>query len=45
MFKTLIPETVKLREAPSYGQSIFDYDSSSNGAIAYQALVKEVITR
>ncbi|WP_199309495.1 MULTISPECIES: ParA family protein [unclassified Synechocystis] len=45
MFKTLIPETVKLREAPSYGQSIFDYDSNSNGAIAYQALVKEVIAR
>lgn len=43
MFETLIPETVKLREAPSHGQSIFDYDPSGSGAKAYQSLVNEVV--
>lgn len=42
MFKTVIPETVKLREAPSHQQSIFDYDPSGAGAKAYRELVKEV---
>ncbi|WP_255447827.1 ParA family protein [Picosynechococcus sp. PCC 11901] len=31
VFKTLIPETVKLREAPSHSQSIFDYDPTGKG--------------
>ncbi|MBD2329685.1 ParA family protein [Alkalinema sp. FACHB-956] len=43
MFETLIPETVKLREAPSHGQSIFEYDPSGSGAKAYQSLVNEVM--
>lgn len=43
MFKTVIPETVKLREAPSYSQSIFDYDPNGAGASAYRALVEEVM--
>lgn len=43
MFKTVIPETVKLREAPSFGQSIFDYAPKSTGAEAYQNLVSEVM--
>jgi chromosome partitioning protein len=42
MFTTTIPKTVKLREAPSHGQSIFDYDPSGTGAKAYQSLVTEV---
>lgn len=42
LLKTIIPETVKLREAPSFGQSIFDYDPKGRGAKAYQALVDEV---
>lgn len=42
VFKTLIPETVKLREAPSHSQSIFDYDPTGKGAIAYQDFTKEV---
>ena len=45
LFKTLIPEAVKLREAPSFGQSIFDYDPKGLGAEAYQALTKEVMER
>jgi chromosome partitioning protein len=42
MFKTVIPETVKLREAPSHGQSIFEYDPNGVGAKAYRQLVDEV---
>jgi len=42
LLKTIIPETVKLREAPSFGQSIFDYDPKGRGAVAYRALVDEV---
>nr|WP_277875227.1 ParA family protein [Anabaena sphaerica] len=42
MFKTVIPETVKIREAPSHGQSIFEYDPNGVGAIAYRDLVNEV---
>ena len=43
LFETVIPETVRLREAPSFGQSIFDYDPYSSGAKAYEALVDEVM--
>lgn len=43
LLKTIIPETVKLREAPSFGQSIFDYDPKGRGAKAYRALIEEII--
>ena len=43
LFETVIPETVRLREAPSFGQSIFDYDPYGPGAKAYEALVDEVM--
>jgi chromosome partitioning protein len=43
MFKAVIPESVKLREAPSYGQSIFEYDPQGAGAAAYRELVDEVM--
>jgi chromosome partitioning protein len=43
MFAMQIPETVKLREAPSPGQSIFEYEPSRTGATAYQSLVDEVM--
>ena len=42
MFKSVIPETVKLREAPSHRQSIFEYDPNGSGAKAYRELVEEV---
>ena len=42
MFQTVIPETVKLREAPSYGLSIYEHDPSGAGARAYKAFVEEV---
>lgn len=40
--KTIIPETVKIRESPSHGISIFDYDPGGAGAKAYRSLVDEV---
>lgn len=42
IFPCIIPESVKLREAPSHSQSIFDYDSKGAGAQAYRQLVEEV---
>ena len=45
IFNTIIPRSVRLAEAPSYGQSIFEYDGSSRGAQAYRALAAELITR
>ncbi len=43
VFKTIIPRNVRLAEAPSFGVTIFDYDSSSKGAKAYLKLAKEVV--
>jgi chromosome partitioning protein len=42
---TIIPRTVRLGEAPSYGQSILRYDPSGRGAAAYRALAAEVDER
>jgi chromosome partitioning protein len=44
-FKTVVPRNVRLSEAPSYGQHIYDYDDSSTGAKAYTSLAKEFIDR
>ncbi|HWG73465.1 MAG TPA: AAA family ATPase [Acidimicrobiales bacterium] len=38
----IVPRTVRLSEAPSFGQPIIVFDSSSRGAIAYRELAKEV---
>ncbi len=45
VLQTIIPRNVRLAEAPSHGESIIDYDPSSNGAIAYLALAKEWIRK
>jgi len=45
IFKTVIPRTVRLSEAPSFGKTIFEYDPSSPGATAYKNLAKELIER
>ena len=43
VFEAVIPRTVRLAEAPSYGQPISVYAPSSNGAQAYAALAREVL--
>jgi chromosome partitioning protein len=40
--RQVVPRTVRLSEAPSFGQPIIAFDSSSRGAIAYRELAKEV---
>ncbi len=45
MFKTIIRENVYLQEAPSWGQTIFEYKPDSNGAIDYLNLCKEIISQ
>jgi len=43
VYRSFIPRNIKLSEAPSRGQSIFEYDVRSEGAKAYAALAKEVL--
>lgn len=43
VFKTIIPRSVKLSEAPSFGQPIILYDAMSSGAMRYMELAKEII--
>jgi chromosome partitioning protein len=40
--RTLVPRSVRLSEAPSFGQPITVFDPSSRGAIAYRELAKEI---
>ncbi|HET9078668.1 MAG TPA: AAA family ATPase [Acidimicrobiales bacterium] len=40
--RNVVPRTVRLSEAPSFGQPVTTFDSSSRGAIAYRELAKEV---
>ena len=45
VYETFIPRTVRLSEAPSFGQPIMLYDPRGTGAQAYQALAKEFLRR
>ncbi len=45
VFKSLIRTCVKVKEAPSFGKSIFDYAPHSTGAKEYTRLVTEIIRR
>jgi len=45
IFKTLIRDNIALAEAPSYGQSIFEYSPKSYGAEDYLNLSKEILKR
>lgn len=44
-YQTLIPRTVRLGEAPSFGKSIIEYEPSGRGAQAYRALANEFLAR
>ncbi|MFN8380938.1 MAG: ParA family protein [Anaerolineales bacterium] len=43
VFKSVIPRSVRLAEAPSYGLPISEYAPTSVGALAYEALAKELL--
>lgn len=43
VYETMIPRTVRLSEAPSYGQAIIDFDPRSVGAQVYTELAQEVL--
>jgi chromosome partitioning protein len=43
VFDTVIPRSVRLAEAPSFGQSISVFDSFNKGAKAYKSLAREII--
>ncbi len=45
IFRSVIPRTVRLAEAPSFGQSIFHYEPSGKGASAYERLAREVLEK
>lgn len=44
VFDTVIPRSVRLAEAPSFGRSILQYEPRGRGGKAYQDLVAEVIS-
>lgn len=43
IFRSVIPRSVRLAEAPSYGRSILHYDPESRGGKAYERLAREII--
>jgi len=45
VFKTVIQRNVKLSEAPSFGESIINYDATSKGALNYLQLAEEIIKK
>lgn len=45
VYQTVIPRTVRLSEAPSFGKTIVEYDPNGAGATAYRALSEEFIQR
>ena len=44
-YRTVIPRSVRLSEAPSYGEPIEAFDPMSRGAIAYRELGREFLAR
>ena len=45
VFKTVIRDNISLAEAPSFGQTIFEYRPKCRGALDYENLAKEILTR
>jgi chromosome partitioning protein len=45
LFETVITKSVRLEESPAYKESIFTFAPQSSGAVEYEKLCKEVITR
>lgn len=45
VLKTAIPRSVRVSEAPSYGQSVITYDPGSPGALSYREAAREIAVR
>jgi chromosome partitioning protein len=45
IYRTGIPRTIRIGEAPSHGKTIFEHDGNGLGAQAYDALADEFLTR
>jgi chromosome partitioning protein len=45
VLQTIIPRSVRVSEAPSYGQSVITYDPASSGALAYAEAARELAIR
>lgn len=45
VYQTIIPRTIRLGEAPSFGKAIIEYDPSGKGAEAYMAMAEEFLER
>ena len=45
VYRTMVPRTIRLGEAPSFGKTILEYDSGGVGAYAYRALAREFVKR
>ncbi len=43
--RTTVPRSVRISEAPSYGQTVMTYDAGSSGALAYLEAAREVAER
>jgi chromosome partitioning protein len=43
VFESIIPRSIRLAEAPSYGLPISDYAPGTSGALAYEALARELL--
>lgn len=44
-YETVVPRNIRLGEAPSYGQSVLEYDPTCSGAVAYRQLAEEFLKR
>ena len=45
VLRTMIPRSVRISEAPSYGQTVMTYDPSSSGALSYMEAAREMAER
>jgi len=45
VFRTAIPRNARLSEAPSFGQTVFEYAPDSSGSLAYRAFAREFSKR
>jgi chromosome partitioning protein len=43
--RTTVPRSVRISEAPGYGQTVMSYDAGSSGALAYLEAAREIAVR